>query len=115
MLRDGSEKTLQVAVGALPDQQVASEQGPGQGAHSIGVALAPLSPEMRDQLQVPEGTKGAVVAQVRPDSPAQQAGLREGDVIVGVGAKAVCFAGRRGLHHPHRSAGRQGCGAPGAA
>ncbi len=89
VMRDGAETTLHVAVGSLPDQQLASGQGAGQSAQGIGVALAALSPDMRDQLQVPQGTRGAVVAQVRPDSPAQHAGLREGDVIVGVGARAV--------------------------
>jgi serine protease Do len=47
---------------------------------------------MRDQLDVPDGTKGAVVAAVRPGSAAEQAGLQAGDVIVGVGAKSVSTA-----------------------
>jgi serine protease Do len=33
--------------------------------------------------------KGAVVAQVLPGSPADQAGIQPGDVIVGVGGKSV--------------------------
>jgi serine protease Do len=44
---------------------------------------------MRDQLDVPEGTTGAVVRGVKPGSPAEQAGLQPGDVIVGVGTHAV--------------------------
>ena len=44
---------------------------------------------MRGQLELPKGTKGAVVAQVQPGSPADQAGLRAGDVIVGVGTHPV--------------------------
>jgi len=89
VLRGGEKDTLHVTVASLPDQQMA-DNGPMQGnERGIGVALAPLSPEVRDQLQLPDGTKGAVIAEVRPGSPAQQAGLREGDVIVGVGSKAV--------------------------
>jgi serine protease Do len=53
------------------------------------VALAPLSPDMRNQLDVPDGTKGAVIREVQPGSPAEQAGLQSGDVIVGVGGKSV--------------------------
>ncbi|HYZ63540.1 MAG TPA: Do family serine endopeptidase [Acetobacteraceae bacterium] len=91
VLRSGEQKTLNVTVAALPDDQATADRGGAQGEsrHGIGVALAPLSPEIRGQLNVPESTKGAVVAEVRPGSPAQQAGLQQGDVVVGVGAKAV--------------------------
>ena len=44
---------------------------------------------MREQLDVPDGTKGAVVENVQPGSPAEAAGLQPGDVIVGVGTHAV--------------------------
>ena len=53
------------------------------------MALAPLSPDMRDQLDVPAGTKGAVVQRVQPGSPAEAAGLQPGDVIVSVGTHAI--------------------------
>ena len=55
----------------------------------IGLALAPLSPDLRSQLDVPDGTHGVVVRSVEPGSPAEQAGLQPGDVIVGVGGKKV--------------------------
>ena len=50
------------------------------------MALAPVSPEAREQLDLPGDVKGAVVAQVQPGS---QAGIQPGDVIVGVGGKSV--------------------------
>jgi serine protease Do len=53
------------------------------------VALAPLSPDLHSQLDVPDGTHGVVVREVAPGSPAEQAGLQAGDVIVGVGGKQV--------------------------
>ncbi len=92
VLRDGQKKTLTATVGEQPGESqtadaAASNQTGGKGR--IGVALAPISPDAREQLSLPEGAKGAVVAEVRPGSPAEQAGLRSGDVIVGVGAKAV--------------------------
>ena len=43
----------------------------------------------RGQLDVPDGTRGAVVRGVQPGSPAEQAGLQPGDVIVGVGTHPV--------------------------
>ncbi len=89
VLHDGNSKSVSVKVGNMPNEQTASvEQGQDHKAR-IGLALAPLSPEMRNQLEVPDGLTGAVVRNVEPGSPADQAGLQQGDVIVGVGDKAV--------------------------
>jgi serine protease Do len=47
----------------------------------LGVAVQPLTPEIARALGTP-GTRGALVSQVRPGSPAEAAGIRRGDVIV---------------------------------
>ena len=91
IIRDGKQQTIDVAVGTLPNQQSASNDSQ-QGDHGqprLGVALTPLSPQLRNQLGVPEQTNGAVVAQVSPGSPADQAGLQPGDLVMGVGGKRV--------------------------
>jgi serine protease Do len=87
---EGESRTVTVKVGQLPGEQVASSdtQQPQSGAR-IGLALAPLSSDLRGQLDLPDGTSGAVVRNVEPGSPADQAGLQAGDVIVGVGGKQV--------------------------
>jgi serine protease Do len=92
VLHDGQTRDVTVHVGTLPNDQTA-ENGSGgsagqEGPH-IGLALAPLSPQTRQQLQVPENASGAVVAQVQPGSPADKAGLQPGDVVVDVGGKRV--------------------------
>ena len=91
VLHDGQTKDVTVKVGTLPNEQTASNDNHGSEAHhaQVGLALAPLSPDMREQLDVPDGTKGAVVQSVQPGSPAEAAGLQPGDVIVGVGNHAV--------------------------
>jgi len=86
---NGEAKTISVKVAQLPGEQVASAGGGQATQGHIGLALAPLSPDLRNQLDVPDGTSGAVVRQVEPGSPADQAGLQAGDVIVGVGGKQV--------------------------
>ncbi|PPQ29236.1 Do family serine endopeptidase [Rhodopila globiformis] len=91
VLHDGQNKDVSLKVGTLPNEQVASNNNQGGAEHHarLGLALGPLSPDVRSQLDVPDGTKGAVVRGVQPGSPAEAAGLQPGDVIVGVGTHAV--------------------------
>jgi serine protease Do len=90
VLHNGQAKDVTVKVGTLPGEQTASNDTQGsQHRAELGLALAPLSPDIRNQLDVPDGTRGAVVERVRPGSPAEAAGLQPGDVIVGVGSHAV--------------------------
>ncbi len=86
--RDGDSQQVTVTVATLPGEaQQAST--PDQAPRGICVGLAPLSPDMRAQLNLPGRARGAVVAGVQPDSPAEQVGLRVGDLLIGVGNKAV--------------------------
>jgi serine protease Do len=54
----------------------------------IGVQIQPVSPEIADSLNL-KGTKGALVAETQSGSPAASAGLKSGDVIVGVNGDRV--------------------------
>ncbi len=58
------------------------------GAGRLGVALAPPTPALADQLDLPEG-QGLVINDVRPDSPAQKAGLKKNDVLLELAGKPV--------------------------
>jgi serine protease Do len=89
VLHDGDSKAVSVKVGQMPNEQTASNDTAEPSHERIGLALAPLSPDLRGQLDVPDGTRGVVVRNVEPGSPADQAGLQAGDVIVGVGGKQV--------------------------
>lgn len=89
VLRDGQTKDINLNVTQMPSEQVATNQTGGEHQERLGLALGPLSPDVRNQLDLPSGTKGAVIRGVQPGSPAQMAGLQPGDVIVGVGTKPV--------------------------
>ncbi len=88
IIHKGETKTMTVALATLPNGKTAAASP--QGAHGhIGLALAPLTPNTRDQLGLPHDATGAVVAEVQPGSPADQSGLQQGDVITAVGQKTV--------------------------
>jgi serine protease Do len=89
--RDGHDRTVDVHVGQLPSEQQMAENGRHHAEEQgrLGVALGAISPDVASQLNLPEGTQGAVVTEVQPGSPAEQAGIEAGDVIVGVGTHTV--------------------------
>jgi serine protease Do len=84
VLRDGKTTNIPVtleAMGATPGETTAgSEHGKGRW----GLSLGDLGQGERDQLQIPSSVHGAVVEEVQPGSPADNAGLQRGDVIVEV-------------------------------
>ena len=91
ILRDGREQQVKVTLGEL----VASASGPGReeggggeggGAEQgdggkLGVTVTPLTPEVAARLRLPEDRQGLVVTGVEQGGPADEAGLREGDLI----------------------------------
>ena len=90
VVRDGAAIDVPITLVTMKDDRVASvDTAPKNG---IGLALVPLTPELRAQLSIPGPVKGAVVANVRQGSPAEMSGLQEGDVVVGVGSKGVTSA-----------------------
>ncbi|MBB3659585.1 serine protease Do [Rhizobium sp. BK650] len=93
--RDGKAVDLNVTLGGNEDTQkrAAAESSDDQGQTasqpSIGIGLADLTPDMREQLDLPRSVNGAVVANVNPDKSAAAAGIQPGDIIVSVNDKPV--------------------------
>jgi serine protease Do len=56
---------------------------------ALGVAVAPLTPELATGAGLPRDAHGVVIQQVNPDSRAADAGLQAGDVILEVNRQAV--------------------------
>ena len=54
----------------------------------LGVAIQPVTHELASEFGV-DATEGVVVTQVFPKSPAEEAGLKTGDVIVSFGGHAI--------------------------
>jgi serine protease Do len=92
IIRNGNPQTVDVKVGEFhKDTEVASDgNAAGSQKGKLGLAVAELTPDVRQQLHIPSQVHGGVAVQsVRPASPAEDAGLAPGDVIMEVDRKPV--------------------------
>jgi len=98
VMRDGKDMTVSAKLGDytnMSKQAKASDEDSGKGQDgkvspgSFGFSLAPISPDMRQQLGLKDDVKGALIASVQSGSPAEEQGLRAGDVIQQVGREPV--------------------------
>jgi serine protease Do len=86
--RQNAETTLSAEIAAMPDNLQLSQNGrDGNGgsaspSSALGLRLAPLTDELRQQLHIGKSVKGVVVVNVTDGSPLAEFGLQRGDVIV---------------------------------
>jgi serine protease Do len=84
-LRDGNSVDVAVTLGAMgKDEHDNQNAEASHGKPRWGLGLADLTPDLRQQLQADEEVNGAVIEQVTPGSPADNAGLQQGEVITEV-------------------------------
>ena len=82
--REGAERTLQVTVGTMAAEKVASDDSAGVDSGRLGVAVRPLTADEKRQLKT---GSGLVVEQV--GGAAEQAGIQPGDVILALNNQPV--------------------------
>jgi serine protease Do len=84
LLRDGAPKEIAVKLSEVPGDQARGRTAAPRdfGSNALdGVSVDELDYQTLRQLGLPSNTKGVVVTQVDPGSPAAEAGLASGDVI----------------------------------
>ncbi|NWF38374.1 DegQ family serine endoprotease [Mariprofundus sp. NF] len=90
IIRDGRQKTLNVVVEAMPDDQVArnGQQKVDKSKVRLGMVVENLSTDMAARLRT-RVKNGVVVQQVQKGLPAANAGIQRGDVIYRINGKDV--------------------------
>jgi serine protease Do len=95
-VRDGRVHTTTIKLAERPDLTGAAarpsggDEGRGS-ASKLGVSVDDVTPDLARQLHL-KSASGAVVEDVTPGSPAQEAGLQQGDVIHRIGSTNVSNA-----------------------
>jgi serine protease Do len=85
LLRDKKEMTLPVTVDELKESEVvASAKEKGE----LGLTVQKLTPELAENLEL-SNAQGLVITSVEPGSPADDAGLQQGDLIVEIDRKPI--------------------------
>lgn len=88
VLRDGKERQLSVKVGELTSGVAKIENASQPTKGKWGLQLHDLSPQIGQRFRL-HADQGVVVVGVEPGSPAHEAGIQQGDVIIEVNRQPV--------------------------
>lgn len=101
--RDGAMKTVKVVIEKLDDSeevaQVESDAPKGAvdaapvGIDALGLDVASATATMRERFGLPDAFDGVLIADVDPDGPAFEEGVRPGDVLAEVSQEKVTSPG----------------------
>lgn len=91
VIRGGSKQRIPVSIGLMDGevQQASLTPETVDEPPALGLTLAALTPELRTDLGLDEDAMGVVVTGVEAGSPAEEKGLRRGDVIMRFGDVAI--------------------------
>jgi serine protease Do len=101
VIRDGKERTVSVTVDELDlEAETAQTRGDseprsndqGQEPSGFGITLQNITPDIARRLRLADGTKGALIVDVDPNSNAAQEQLSAGDIITRVNRIPVTSA-----------------------
>jgi serine protease Do len=93
ILRDGSEKHLTVKLDEATASKAArmrdSEPEASDDKTALGIAVAPLTPELAERAHASKNAHGLLVEDVNQDGRAAAAGVQPGDIIQEVNRQPV--------------------------
>jgi serine protease Do len=88
--RDGKEVALKVTLGEMTQEALSGSGGAAVTKEpGYGLSLQELTPELAESFGYERDSKGLVITDVEQDSPAAEAGLQPGDLILEVGRQPV--------------------------
>ena len=88
LLRDGKEKTVNVEIAKRDDSELLAQRK-SEDSEKLGIRIAEATPETAKRFGHSETEKGVLVVGVEPGSKADEAGVRQGDLVKEVNRKPV--------------------------
>ncbi len=112
IIRDKKPKTIELAIAEQP--KTMAQSGDEDGGESVtptgvlsGLDVRELTEELANRYGLKSGERGVVVVRVKPGTPAEEIGVREGDLIMEINREAVTsvrayekIAGKLPKDHP---------------
>jgi Do/DeqQ family serine protease len=86
IIRDGERKSINVRLKAFPEETAAAPEVKKEGKKWLGLTVRDLEREEKKELEIEQGI---VVEEVKEDSPAEEAGIQNGDVINKINRESV--------------------------
>ncbi len=86
VIRKGQKKVFQVKIGKMKEEQVAEAMP--ESKPNLGMTVEELTPQLASQFGLKE-KRGLVVVDVESNSPAQEAGIQPGDLILEIDQQPV--------------------------
>ena len=83
------ESQDQVAAVAPTEQKAPTKSASEKSLDTLGLKMAPLSPELRSRFNLPDDARGVVVTEVTDGGPASQRDVQPGDLILELGQNEV--------------------------
>ena len=77
--RNKRVKTLKAKLAKFPESKLKVE---GDKGFVDGLALQNITPQIRNQIGIPDDIQGVIVSEVKPESKADKAGFMPGDIII---------------------------------
>jgi len=87
VIRKGKKKSFKVKIGILKEEKEV-QQETAQEELNLGMTVEEITPDLARHFGIPK-ERGLVVIQVEKDSPAAEAGLRRGDLIIEIDQEVV--------------------------
>jgi len=86
VIRDGNEKEFTVTIGELKEKEAAA--APGEEQSNLGLTAEQITPDLARRYGLSED-EGILITQVEPGSPADDAGVKRGDIVKEIDRKPV--------------------------
>jgi len=87
IIRDGKKMDLDVVIGELKDETVTASRRQ-EVEKDYGLVVQNITPDIARHLKLKD-QRGVIVTDVQPGSPAQDADIRQGDIIIKIGRRTI--------------------------